>query len=169
MKPILYILCGPSGCGKTTWANNFIKDNDVRYVSRDDIRYSLLKDDEPYFSHEKEVFKKFIGTIAQTLIDGFDVIADATHLNEISRYKLTGAIDHYIKDYSIIYVEFRIGIKTALEQNHKRTGRAQIADEIIKQMYANFQHPMIMEDTRAIDIIEVSEKNLYPEGDDKNE
>ena len=83
--PILYILCGPSGCGKSTWANQFMNDHntdDIRYVSRDEIRFSLVGEDEDYFAHEKEVFRKFSGTIAQTLVDGFDVIADATHLNE---------------------------------------------------------------------------------------
>ena len=52
--PTLYIMCGPSGCGKTTWAHNFIKEqhetNDIRYVSRDEIRFSLIKEGEEYFS-----------------------------------------------------------------------------------------------------------------------
>ena len=40
----LYILCGPSGSGKSTWAHAFINEkpeDDIRYVSRDEIRYSL--------------------------------------------------------------------------------------------------------------------------------
>ena len=53
----LYILCGPSGCGKTTWAEQFMSDDeDVRYVSRDEIRFSLLKEGEDYFAHEREIF-----------------------------------------------------------------------------------------------------------------
>ena len=85
---ILYILCGPSACGKSTWRDAFIaehSDQDIRYVSRDEIRFSMLEEGEDYFAHEKEVFKKFVSTLAQTLVDGFDVIADATHLNEFSR------------------------------------------------------------------------------------
>ena len=60
----LYILCGPSGCGKSTWSHQYIAfedalGNDIRYVSRDEIRFSIIKEEEDYFSHEKEVFKTF--------------------------------------------------------------------------------------------------------------
>ena len=44
--PILYMLCGPSGAGKSTWARKFIEDhaeNDIRYVSRDEIRFSIIQ------------------------------------------------------------------------------------------------------------------------------
>lgn len=54
----LYILCGPSGCGKSTWRNEFIKDynNRIHYVSRDEIRFSLVKEGEDYFSKGKRSF-----------------------------------------------------------------------------------------------------------------
>ena len=155
IRPTLYILCGPSGCGKSTWAFNFIKDNDIRWVSRDDIRFSMLKEDENYFAHEKEAFRKFVDTIAATLIDGFDVIADATHLNEISRYKLTRAIDERIKSYKIVYVVFYATLETCLKQNSNRNGRERVPEKIIEQMFENFQTPELTEDMRAVDIIEV--------------
>lgn len=158
---ILYILCGPSGSGKSTWARNFIfendhKGNDIRYVSRDEIRFSLLKDGEDYFSHEKEVFKRFADTIRHTLIDGFDVIADATHLNEVSRRKLTQAIDMYYDDYKIIYVIFDVAVDTCLERNKNREDRANVPENIIRNMCRDFRTPTLDEDERAIDIIEVS-------------
>lgn len=160
--PILYIMCGPSGCGKTTWARNFIHENDplynnIRDVSRDEIRFSILKDEEDYFSHEKEVFKKFVGTIRQTLIDGFDVIADATHLNQFSRRKLTQAIDMYTTDYKIIYVVFNVDADTCVAHNANRTGRANVPENIIRNMCRDFRAPTKDEDERVIDIIEVGE------------
>ena len=118
--PNLYILCGPSGCGKTTWCNAFMRENDVRYVSRDEIRFSMLKDDEDYFAHEVDVFKEFTGTLAQTLVDGFDVIADATHLNARSRQRLTQAIDMYITDYNIIYVVFNTRATNIIEVGEEK-------------------------------------------------
>ena len=43
---ILYILCGPSGSGKSTWAKTDERMKHCAYVSRDEIRYSLVKEEE---------------------------------------------------------------------------------------------------------------------------
>ena len=158
----LYILCGPSGCGKSTWSRQYIAfeealGNDIRYVSRDEIRFSLLKDGEDYFAHEKEVFKKFANTIRHTLVDGFDVIADATHLNEFSRRKLTQAIDMYYDNYKIVYVVFDVSADTCVERNKNREGRANVPENIIRNMCRDFRAPTLDEDERAIDIVEVSD------------
>ena len=153
MKPTLYMLCGPAGSGKTTWADNFMKehpDEDIRYVSRDAIRFSLLKSNEPYFAHEKQVFKKFAGTITQTLVDGFDVIADATHLHYYSRKKLTDAIDKNYTDYQIVYVIFNLDVQDILTRNQRRSGREHVPEERIKQMCKDFSPPD-HEDNREID------------------
>lgn len=154
--PKLYIMCGPSGVGKTTWAHNFMNENfDMRYVSRDEVRYSMIKDDEEYFSHEKEVFKKFVAIITEALIDGFDVIADATHLNEFSRRKLTQAIDMRFTDYEIIYVVVSLGYDECAKRNASREGRARVPETALKNMYRDFRFPFKNEDERIIDIIEV--------------
>jgi predicted kinase len=158
--PKLYILCGPSGCGKTTWAANFIKEHrdtdDIRYVSRDEIRFELIDPNKEYFSREKEVFRRFTGYLTQTLVDGFDVIADATHLNEFSRRKLTHAIDIYFKDYEIVYVSFNVNVDVCIEHNAKRTGRANVPEAVIRNMCKDFKAPSLDEDERAINIMEVS-------------
>lgn len=159
---ILYILCGPSGSGKSTWSRQYIAfedalGNDIRYVSRDEIRFSLLKGEEDYFSHEKEVFKQFANTIRHTLIDGFDVIADATHLNEVSRRKLTQAIDMCYDNYKIVYVIFDVAADICIERNKNREGRANVPENIIRNMCRDFRAPTLDEDERAIDIIEVGE------------
>lgn len=158
--PKLYILCGPSGSGKSTWADNFMNEHtedDIRYVSRDAIRLSIIKDEEDYFSHEKEVFRKFVGTIANTLIDGFDVIADATHLNMFSRLKLMQALDRYTRDYEVIYIVFHTDADTCVERNKSRTGRANVPENVIRNMCRDFRMPTQDEDDRIIDIIEVGE------------
>ena len=151
----LYILCGPSGSGKSTWAHNFINDHadeDIRYVSRDKIRLSILKDGEDYFSHKKDVFRKFVSTIANTLIDGFDVVADATHLNMFSRLKLMQALDRYITDYEVIYITFNVDADTCVERNNNRTGRANVPENVIRNMCRDFREPSFDEDNRIIAI-----------------
>ena len=160
--PILYILCGPSGCGKSTWSRQYITfedalGNDIRYVSRDNIRLELLKDGEDYFSHEKAVFRRFVGYIYNTLIDGFDVIADATHLNEFSRRKLTQAIDMHFQDYEIVYVVFNVDADTCVARNENRTGRRYVPENVIRNMCRDFHAPTKDEDERVIDIIKVGE------------
>ena len=155
----LYILCGPSGCGKSTWAEQFIKEHyedDIRYVSRDNIRLELLMDGEDYFSHEKAVFRRFVEYICQTLVDGFDVIADATHLNEFSRRKLTQAIDMQFTDYEIVYVTFDVDVDTCVARNENRTGRRHVPENVIRNMCRDFRAPTLDEDERIIEIREVN-------------
>jgi len=153
----LYILCGPSGSGKSTWAQNFIKEHErIAYVSRDDIRFSILKDGEDYFSHEKEVFKQFVAAIAHYLPYD-DVIADATHLNMFSRCKLMQALDMYTRDYDIVFVVFNVDANTCIERNKAREGLRNVPETVIRNMCRDFRVPTKDEDDRVIDIIEVND------------
>ena len=134
----LYILCGPSASGKSTWAHNFMNehaDENIRYISRDEIRLSILKDEEDYFSHEKEVFKQFVKEIATHIVAGRDCIADATHLNMFSRCKLMQALDMYTRDYNIVFVVFNTDVETCVERNKAREGRRNVPENIIRNMY----------------------------------
>ena len=151
--PTLYILCGIPASGKSSWSKKFLQEYpNVHYVSRDEIRLSIIKDDESYFSHEDEVFNQFVGKIAQALSDGFDCIADATHINYFSRKKLTYAIDSYIEDYKIIYVIFNTDIITCLMRNRLREGRQCIPEKSLCSMFSKWDAPTIKEDERAIKI-----------------
>lgn len=154
--PKLYILCGPSGSGKSTWAHTDDM-QDVMYVSRDEVRMRYLKEGEDYFSHEKEVFKTFVKEIATRLMAGCDTIADATHLNMFSRCKLMQALDMYTRDYEVIYVVFHTDADTCVERNKNRTGRANVPENVIRNMCRDFRIPTKDEDDRIIDIVEVGE------------
>jgi len=157
----LYILCGPSGCGKSTWARSFMQENnDICYISRDDIRLSFLKEGEDYFSHEKAVFRKFVAGIVTTLKEGLDIIADATHLNEFSRRKLTQAIDMQFTDYEIVYVTFNVDVDTCVARNENRTGRRYVPENVIRNMCRDFREPELDEDERAKEIIHLSTNRI---------
>lgn len=162
-KPILYMLCGIPASGKTTWANVFIASReiyniDIHYVSRDEIRFTILKDGEDYFAHEDEVFNKFVDTIYATLADGFDVIADATHLNKKSRTKLINAIDKCGEiEYNIIFVWFHASFIVCSDRNAKREGRARVPLETMYSMWHHFSIPSSKEDSRCIEVWEVGE------------
>lgn len=137
----LYIMCGMPASGKSTFARKLVdNNNNICYVSRDEIRFSIIKNDEDYFSHEKEVFKKFVITIAENLKAEHDVIADATHLNRFSRNKLIRAIDQYITNYTIEYVVLMTPLEICMERNAAREGRARVPDSIMKSMAKNFEY-----------------------------
>ena len=134
----LYMLVGAPGSGKTYYAkNNLINDN-CKYVSRDDVRFEIIKDDEEYFAHENKVYKEFIHRIKTALKDS-DVIADATHLNWASRRKLINAIG--MNDIDIIPIVLNTDIKTTIKQNKMRTGRSVVPDKVIYQMKARMTDP----------------------------
>lgn len=59
-KKRVILVCGPSGCGKSSWIQKRINKYGGYHISRDMVRFNLLEGGEDYFSHEDEVFEKFI-------------------------------------------------------------------------------------------------------------
>ena len=136
----LYLRVGAPGVGKSTYANNFIKSSGkpIKVVSRDAIRFSLLNNGAPYFSKEKAVFSKFIKEINEGLDKG-DVIADATHINEVSRMKVISKVD--LSKCKVSCIVVNTDETTAIKRNHLREGRARVPDKVISENYARFTHP----------------------------
>ena len=47
----LWIMVGIPGSGKSYFAKNILMTDDSwQYISRDEVRFSIIKDDEEYFS-----------------------------------------------------------------------------------------------------------------------
>lgn len=135
----LVLMMGVPGSGKTTYAKKFIGENDI-YVSRDEIRFSLVAEDEPYFSKEDEVLQTFIRTINDALpIAKRYVVADATHLNMGSRAKILKNLHN--KPDAIYVIYMAVSLKTALERNAQREGRALVPETSIKNMYQSITLP----------------------------
>lgn len=136
----LYLMVGAPGSGKSTYAREFSKNHKsrIKIVSRDAIRFSMVKDGSPYFSKEKAVFKEFVREINEGLDKG-DVIADATHINEISRMKLINKVD--LSKCKVSCIVVNTDETTAIKRNHLREGRAHVPDSAISENYARFTHP----------------------------
>lgn len=134
----LYMLCGVPGAGKSYWCNNNLTANDI-YVSRDVIRFSMLKPNEPYFSKEDAVFKEFIRQIKEGLAAGKNVYADATHLNRSSRSKTMFAVGRGNWDFQALV--FIASLNGCLERNSRRSGRAYVPEESLEQMFHKFTVP----------------------------
>ena len=134
----LWILCGCPASGKSTWASNA---DGVR-VSRDEIRFNMMSEDDEYFDKEEDVFKKFINELVQQLKENDNVYADATHINWNSRKKLINALKNNSEfDANISAVTFYTPLDVCLERNNKRVGRARVPNEVIQNMYHAFSSP----------------------------
>lgn len=131
----LWLTSGAPASGKTT----FIKENlpQIPYVSRDEIRFSLIKDDEDYFAYENEVFREFVKKIQNTLDTEGKCVADATHLNERSRNKLLDRLN--LDGVEIIVISFKTPLEVLLERNENRTGRSYVPRSVIRRMYYQFE------------------------------
>ena len=159
----LYVLCGIPGCGKSTWVKNRMAENtsftDPKwvYVSRDEVRFSMIKEEDDYFSKEKQVFEEFVNRLCGNLSDAWtqNVIADATHLNEISRDKLNNAIRRKRPNLPlhITMVYFDIPHEVCKFRNDKREGRAHVPDEVMNKMYAQLEFPKLRKGLEAIEIV----------------
>lgn len=136
----LILTVGIPGAGKSTWMRRFAISNNYEYVSRDNIRFSIVKEDEEYFSHENEVFDTFINQISNHLKENKVVIADATHLNRKARAKVLNALTVKPKTIEIIF--FNTPLEIAIERNEERKGtRAYVPVNVIKRMEAAIETP----------------------------
>ncbi len=148
MKKELYVLVGAPGSGKSTWAQTHLTSlpAPALYVSRDIIRYSLVSEDEEYFSKEKQVYKQFISAIRRGLQKCNSVIADATHLNENSRSKLLRSLSTSLHDVEVSAIVIQNTLEDTLYQNQKRYGtRAFVPEEQIRKMYSSMTMPTFEE------------------------
>ena len=159
----LIMVCGIPGSGKSTWIKEEIakQSHFSIAISRDQVRFSMVAEDEEYFSKEKEVFKEFIRQIKTALHDNLveNVFVDATNLNPHSRTKVLRALGKDIKDINMYAVAFVIPTEIALERNSHRTGREFVPEQAILNMKSSYEFPSFEEGFKEIYLID-SENNM---------
>jgi predicted kinase len=142
----LYLMCGPAGAGKSTWVREHATPGTSAHISRDRIRFSMVAEDQYYFSREKEVYMEFVRQICRALayetkwVD--EIYVDATHLTKKSREKLVKELDSFNPNYDIIAVIVKPELEQCLAQNAQRSGRELVPETVIRNMYKSFQHPL---------------------------
>ena len=143
MAKILFLMCGPAGSGKSTWIQEYLArtNQNCIVVSRDEIRFEIVQEDEEYFSKEDEVFARFAREIDEALHNSnYEVVfADATHLTEKSRNKTLNAINLDCVD--IIPVSIYPSLARVLEQNDRRSGRRHVPNHIVTNMWQRYEIP----------------------------
>lgn len=147
----LYVMIGCPGAGKSYWAKHNLSD-DVIYISRDIIRYSIITENEAYFSKEKQVYNEFIEQINHALKIGSDVCADQTSIDRAARAKLLKQVRPNASEIIAIWIKPKI--ETILKQNAQRKGRECVPEHAIQNMYARMEEPEFNEGFTEIYIIE---------------
>ena len=78
----LFLMSGVPGAGKSTFLKNRVKKDTSVVISRDVIRFSIVKPEEDYFSHEDEVLEIFWKQINESLAAGKDTFVDQSFFGE---------------------------------------------------------------------------------------
>lgn len=139
----LYLMVGIPGSGKSTFLLNEKGDKDTAIISRDKIRFALLKEGEDYFSREKDVFRVFCSHIQKALDDNIhtNIFVDATHLNKRSRDYILSKLKFNRDEVRLAAVCFRVPLEICLKRNALRAGRAFVPEETIRSMYKSLAFP----------------------------
>ena len=135
----LYIMCGIPGSGKSTWIKKQLEQKPGVWCSRDKVRFSIITDQDAYFSKEDEVFNKWVGEIQAALNNPEgpdDVYADATHVNEVSRNKILNRLN--VTNVNLKAVNFIIPLEVCQSRNLERSGRSVVPAAVIEDMYRTF-------------------------------
>ena len=135
-------MSGIPGSGKSTWVKQQITKTGGVWCSRDAVRFSMVREDEPYFERENEVFNAWISQICEALTNPLveDIYVDATHLNDKSREKTLSRLPKENVE-EIINVVFRVPIEVCLKRNAQRTGREVVPEDTIRNMEKSFKMP----------------------------
>lgn len=141
----VYVLSGPPASGKSTWVRGNVTKG-AEWISRDNVRFSFLKDGEDYFAHEDEVFDTFINYINQTLEnpDIHTIFIDATHVNRRSRNKTLSRVrKQNIAELNCVC--FTTPLEVCIARNHLREGRAKVPQHAIENMFKSCVAPVAAE------------------------
>lgn len=139
-KPTLWIMVGLPGSGKSTFASRYVENHiSTVHISRDKIRFSIISDNDEYFALEYKVFEEFCTQIQSALDMGFNVIADATHLNWKSRAKLIHHLQ--LKNVYVGCIFINTPVEICIERNSTREGRAHVPEDVIMTMNKSITNP----------------------------
>lgn len=138
----VWLMSGLPGSGKSTWIKQKIAENGGIWCSRDAVRFSMVREDEPYFEREDEVFNAWSAQICGALNDPLveNIYIDATHLNDRSRRKTLNRLPKDNID-EIVNVVFQVPIEICLERNAMRSGREVVPESVIQNMAKSFSLP----------------------------
>lgn len=139
--PTLYVTRGLPGSGKSTWAKAWVAEQPTRRarVNRDDLRAMLhdsthIKGGSGQPGTEQSVIAARDAMVVSLLRRSVDVVVDETCLPERVLAELRRLADR--AGARLEAVDFRhVPVETCIERDGRREGRAQVGEQVIRQMY----------------------------------
>ena len=153
------MLVGLPGSGKSTYAKNLIQDENLKLnfnwklCSSDRTRLKLYGD-EKIQGNPQTVFTHLHKEVEKALLDGYNVIYDATNVNRKSRktlLQLTQKFDNVVTECHIIWSPYEVCIER--DSQRDRT----VGEEVIKKMLFRWESPFFDEGFSVIEFINTAE------------
>ena len=147
----VFLTVGIPASGKSTFIRKQIKENGGAYISRDEVRFSIITDEDDYFGKENLVFDTFVQKVQDAIDDKngpVDVYVDATHISRGSRRKILNRL-FFGNVKELVWLYFDVSAETALTRNSSRTGRSLVPETAILNMAENITKPKPNERTRV--------------------
>lgn len=134
---MIYLMVGVPGSGKSTWLKENAKGP---VISRDEVRFSFIQENDEYFSKEDDVFREFVKRIQEKIDSGCEnIYIDATHINKKSRYKILRNLN--IRGHEVCAVVMTTPFDECLLRNSKRQGRSLVPRTAMISMIVNYSEP----------------------------
>lgn len=150
----LYFLVGVPGSGKSYWAKHNQESLNAKIYSSDEYREKLLNDVNNQNQNDK-VFKSMHKDIKNALINGENVIYDATGIKLKSRINFLSEISRIenVNKYCII---FATRFEDCIERNSSR--ERSVPEDVISRMITQFQIPYKEEGWDDIIVVNTEQK-----------
>ena len=144
MDNTLYIMVGLPGSGKSTYAKEFIKDQQVEYLSSDSLRAVFGKNESDQ-SVTPKVFGHIKTKVDEYLRDNKNVLVDATSVNRKERSDYIKTAKKY--GAKVVAIVFKMDRQGLIERNKKRgeQGGRVVPTNIIDRMLSKYEDPSFNE------------------------
>lgn len=148
------MLVGLPGSGKDTWMENFIKNEENKYVvlSSDNIREELYGDAAEQGDPQK-VFSLMHKRLKYAINRGENIIYNATNITSKNRRQAMSLIKDN-KDYMRYAIIIATPYKQCLLNNKERAenGGRFVPEEVVKRMYYSYEPPHYFEGFNKIEV-----------------
>lgn len=143
----LYITIGIPGAGKSTYTKTL----NAKVISSDAIRGELFGD-EGCQDNPKKVFAILNSRVRKSLLDGEDVIYDATNVTKKARRTIINTYKNIADEIIACYFDTPVEVAKIRNANRTRV----VPDEIIDNMYKKLTVPEFEEGFSEIIYIKTS-------------